>query len=58
MAKTHLSKTSESSAEISGMDLTEDDVEDFVLSIDIGLVNMGLCWYKATTRVISKLELI
>ena len=40
---TNLSETSESSAEISVIDLTEDDVEDFVLSIDIGLVNMGLC---------------
>ena len=55
---TYLTDSSDSSSDISVIDLTKDSENEFVLSIDIGLVNMALCWFNTSLRKIMSVELI
>ncbi len=55
---TNVSESDNSSFSFSVVDLTKPAEDRWILSIDIGLVNMALCWFEPSSSEITRLELI
>ncbi len=53
---TNVSESDDSSFSFSEVDLTEPAEDRWILSIDIGLVNMALCWFEPRSSEILDLN--